>query len=250
MVTKHIPTFTLKGVDPIKLMTDYNSGYFTIDRPIASKIKLVEEGAIIAPIYGSSNSDAIFSIKDKNNSNIVIATSGHDNFEHYFSNGGQMPVGGRCDACKRDFKGPVVGYPVKFEIKHILINNPNNPDDPDDGLYRVIYIFWVEGEFCSFEHALYYVRKHHTLPYKYRDCNLRDSENLLKLLYRLKFPRAGELYPCNDPRLLKSHRGSLTDEQWENKNLQYEDTHRLHIIPVKREYIQQLCNHPITSSSD
>lgn len=244
MSTKQNPTFILKGIDPNEVMTAYVNGYFTNDLPPIGKINVIENTDLVAPIYGSSSADPIYSMKDRHNNDVVFATTGHTQFDYYINNLGKTPMGGRCDACKRDFTTKVVGYPIKLEVKHVLINNPEDEND----YYRTIYIFWVDGVHCRDECALFRIRELNKKPYSCRDPNLRDSENLLNMLHRLK-TRGTEELKCNDPALLKSRSGSLTDEQWENKNVSYENCYRVHLIPVKREFIQHLFNQPIIQST-
>lgn len=241
MATRVIPTFLLRGLDPNKILSDYQSGYFS--RPISAKTKITisQNATILAPTYGSTNQSPIFSIKDRNNSSVVIATTGHSNFEVFTSNGGKLPVGGKCGCCSEDFTHVSVGYPIAYQETTVLMNDD---PDPKKAHYRVIYSFYVEDSFCDFECALYYVRKFVSRPADQRDTTLRDSERLLKLLYKLMYPTAPPLRSAQNPRLLISHGGSLTREQWKDVRHIYIATDRILMIPTKREFIQQNLTNP------
>jgi hypothetical protein len=244
MSTRITPTFLLKGLDPNKLLADYQSGFFSRKPVTKSKIKIAQNTAILAPIYGATNHSPIFCVKDRNNCSIVIATTGHSDFEVFTRTGGSLSTGGRCDFCKEDFPHTSLGYPVGYQELTVLTN-----DDPDprNAHYRILYTFWVEGEFCSFECALGYVRLILARPSDYRDTTIRDSEKMLKFLYKLTFPTAGPLRPAQDPRLLRANRGSLTKEEWKDSRHVYVRTDRILMIPAKIEYVQQNFLNPVMS---
>lgn len=229
MATRVNPTFLLKGIDPSAIMRDYLQGVFS-HKPInREKIHITATTTILAPTYGTTNFSPIFIVKDRNNSSVIVATTGHDDFE-IFNKTGQIPEnGGRCMHCVRDFTGPRTGYPVATQENTILVNDQ----------YRVMYTFWVEGSFCSYECALGYLQQHLNQRADYRDSTIRDSEQMLYQLYSLVHPKEGRLRPAQDPLLLKTNGGSLTVEEWCDRRHQYKRTDRLLIIPAKVEYIQQ-----------
>lgn len=235
MATRVTPTFLLKGLDPHKLLADYQAGFFS--RPVTNKtkIQISQNKTILAPIYGSTNHSPIFCVKDKNNSSVIIATTGHADYEVFTKSGGDLPVGGRCDKCKEDFTCTSMGYPVGYQEITVLTNDDNSTE----ARYRVLYVFWVEGKFCSFECTLGYIRAVLSLPADYRDTTLRDSERMLKTLYKLTYPDAPPLRPSQDPKLLQVNGGSLTKEQWQDSAHIYVRTDRVLMIPAKVEYMRQ-----------
>lgn len=246
MATRVTPTFLLKGVDPNKLLADYQAGVFTRQPLIKSKIKIANNTAILAPIYGTSNYESIYRVKDRHNCDTVIATNGHSNFEVFTRTGGQLQVGGRCDLCKKDFDHVAIGYPVGYQELTVLTNNT---PDPKTAVYRIIYTFWVEKEFCRFECAAGYVQLLLSRPCDFRDTTVRDSYRMLQMLYKLMHPDAGPLRPAQDPSLLiKDGRGgSLTEEQYNDRRHIYVRTDRILMIPAKVEYVQQNFLNPATS---
>lgn len=243
MAAKITPSFLLKGIDPNVLLARYQAGAFTKIQKKKSKIKINANVSILAPIYGSTNQSPIFCVKDRNNCNIVVVTTGHADYEIFTKSGGILSTGGRCDHCKDDFDSIAIGYPIGYQENSILLNSD---PDPQNGRYRVIHTFWVEGKFCSFECALGYVRLILSKPADYRDTTIRDSERLLKFLYKLMHPKGGILRPAQDPRLLKSNGGSLTKEQWIDNRHIYIRTDRILMIPAKVEYVQQNFLNPVT----
>lgn len=234
MSIKINPTFFLKGLDPQKLLSDYQSGVFARQPIIKSKIKIKENSIVLTPTYSTSNYSPLFSIKDKNNCSVIIATTNQKDFEIFTKTGGNLPIGGRCEYCREDFTHVSIGYPIAYQETLALCNDH----------YRVLYTFWVEGKFCTFECALGYVQLMLSKPSNYRDITIYDSERLLKLLYKLIHPTE-TLRPAQDPRLLKINGGPLTREEWQTKKHIYIRTDRVLIIPVKVEYLQQSLN-PIT----
>jgi hypothetical protein len=231
MSTKVVPTFLLKSVNPEKLLRDYYNGAFSRLPEKKNKISMHSNVDILAPLYGDDNSSAIFCLKDKNNCDVIRTTTGFNDYEIFINSGGKLPVGGICEHCKEYFDTTIVGYPLNYEEKIILM--------PETQKYKIIYVFWVEGRFCSFECALGYVRIMLSKPADYKDTTIRDSESLLKLLYKLMYPDASILRPAQEPRLLKINGGSLTREQWQNNKHVYMRTDKIITMPAKVEYLQQ-----------
>jgi hypothetical protein len=234
MATKVTPTFLLKGIDPNEVLEKYKNGFFNRPIPKKTPIKIAQNATILAPVYGLDNNSPVFSIKDRNNNCIIVATSNHENFDVFTKNGGSLPVGGRCDHCKEDFNHTVIGYPVAYEEKSILEYWENNTTR-----CRVVYVFWVEGCHCSFECALGYLRMFANRPANYRDNSMSECERYLKFLYKLSHPTAGTLRPAQDPRILSTHnKGSLSRQAWSDNRHIYVRSDRVLMIPAKVEYVR------------
>jgi hypothetical protein len=144
-----------------------------------------------------------------------------------------MDSSGTCDYCGCSFESGSVGYPLGYSEDQILVG------EGGDARYVTLYTFWVEGSFCSYEDALGYVRHKLSRPAIYRDTSLRDTEMILKQMYRLAYPDAGPLQAANDDRLLQRKGGSLSDEEWRRTHHTYRRTDRVVMIPAKVEYIRQ-----------
>lgn len=238
MSARIVPTFLLKGVDVKKIFDDYHSGYYSHPTGPKAKIALAQNAVVLAPTYGTSNHDPIFCVKDRNNCDVVVATSGHEGFKVFTTSGGDLPAGGRCDYCKQDFEHTAVGYPVGYQELTVL----TSPDETvENGVYRVLYVFWVTGRFCTFECALGHVN---TYTEKSKKPMLKDSGGMLKMLYHLTYPNSGALRPAQDPSLLISNGGSMSKSEWENPRHIYNRTDRVLMIPAKIEYLRQNFAHP------
>lgn len=238
MATKINPTFLIKGIDPYQAFAKYKAG--AANRPVVrkGKLRVVQSAPMLAEKYGATNESAIFTVKDRNNNSVVIATSDHADYEVFTSSGGMLPAGGRCRTCQEQFTTVGIGYPVAFQ-EHRILTNVNGPAQ-----YSNLYTFWVEDKFCSFECALHYVRFMLARPNNQRDPILQSSECWLIMLYRLMHPGAPTLRPAPDPKLLQ---GTLTREQWADRRHVYKQTERIVMIPAKREYMQQVINRPIVA---
>jgi hypothetical protein len=233
IMAAHItPTFLLKGLDFKRLVADYHAGFFSRIPPKKEKIIMSKTNLILAQEYGTTNYDSIFSVKDKYNSNVVIATIGHTDFEIFTKTGGKLASGGRCDYCKEDIVGVAVGYPIAYQENVVLVEY--------EGSYRnrIVYTFWVEGRHCNFECALAFLKRILCVSSDCRDTSLRDSERMLKMLYKLNHPKEGPLMPAQDPRLMIVNGGPLTKEQWKDKKHEYVRTDRVLCIPSKTEYVR------------
>lgn len=244
MGTTNNPTLFLRGVDPHKLLDAYRSGNLEKYSSDKKKIKLATDDKILAPSYGSDSSSPIYCVKDRNGCKVVLTTSGHQNVEVFTKSGGELPVGGRCMRCLKDYDTVRVGYPIAYKEETILMNQTENPMD---ARYRIIYVFWVEGSFCDFSCALGYVQQVMSRPVEYRDTTLKDSERLLKFLFQLTYPDAGPLRPSQDPLLLISNGGSLTRDEWSDSNHVYRRTDRVLIIPAKVEYVRTNFSSPVST---
>lgn len=229
MTTRVNPTFLLKGINPNELLNDYQNGQFSVIKPSpGGKIVIAKNMIVVAPKYSDSNHEHIFSFKDKNNIDMIYATGNHTNYEIYLAGGEELPVGGRCDWCKEDFTHESLGYPIGYQEQTILV----------DDHHRVIYVFWVEGEFCCFECAFADLKRSNNQTPTYRDINIRDSETMLKMLFVIMFPNESVLQPAKDYRLLKFNKGSLDKEEWKNTKHKYFRTERVLMVPAKIEYLR------------
>jgi hypothetical protein len=199
----------------------------------STKFPLSNNKTILAPNLGSSSCDPIHQFKDKNNNSIIIAGTGHTNLEVFTSSGGSLPLGGRCDTCKRDFEHQAIGYPVHYQENLLLVGDAKN------GKYEVLYSFWLDGEFCRFECCLYHINRLLQRPVNHRDNSIRNSEYLLKFLYKLMYPSASPLREAPPPGLLKHNKGPLELEKWEDEKHIYTKNDRILLIPVKVEYLQE-----------
>lgn len=239
MATKINHTFLIKGQDPYKIFAEYKAG--AANRPVVrkGKLRVAQAAPILAETFGTTNHDPMFTLKDRNNNTVIIATSGHNDFEVFTTTGGTLAQGGRCRCCQEDFTDVAIGYPVAYQEHRVLINTAG------DARYKNLYTFWVEDRFCCFECALYYLRVMLARPNDNRDPVLQNSEHWLNMLYRLMHPNSPPLRAAPDPKLLASNGSKLTKEQWLDRRHVYKQTDRILMIPAKREYVQQTVNRPI-----
>ena len=226
-------TFLLKGVNPIKLMDEYKKGVHSIIPDNVKKFPLEKTNKLIASMYSSCSDDPIYSMKDKNNNTVIIATTGSKNYELYMENDGDPPpVGGICDFCKCHFDHQNVGYPIAHEEYTLLVNS----DNPH---YTLHYVFWMYGETCSLSCSLSEIRKLQGKTADFRDSTSRNSEYMLHKLFKLMYPNEEVLRPSQDPKLLITNKGSLTREEWQDHNFLYKKTDRVLMMPIKMEYLQK-----------
>jgi hypothetical protein len=224
--------FLLKGIDPNKLLNDYKNGKISVAFENIKKFPLASNNKLIVPVYGISDNDPIFSIKDRNNNSAVIATTGYDDYELFMADGECPSMGGRCDFCKQDFNHRNLGYPVAHEEYTLLINH----DIPH---YKIHYIFWMYGETCSLECSLSKIRENQFRHSEYKENLTKNSEYMLHKLFKLMYPNSGILRPAQNPKLLKINKGSLTEEEWQNPKFLYKSTDRILMLPIKMEYLQK-----------
>jgi len=233
------PTFLLKGVDFYKVLKDYNDGVYTRLESKKQKLTLANSN-ILADIYSLSNDDRLFSVKDPFNNEIICTTSGYKDVEVFTSTGGCLSIGGRCEYCRDDYKTETIGIPVAYKEFTVLTNKKVNLKDDDKiPKYKVYYTFWVDGRFCDFSCALSHINKLLSSHPKYIDVIYRDSDKLLKFMYKCLYPNNPPIKPAQDPKLLMINGGSLEREEWENPKYVYKKTNNIIMIPSKIEYIRE-----------
>lgn len=231
MSTRITPTFLLKGISPKLLLKRYEEGDFP--KKEKTLIQIGQLPSIAVNTCGDSTKEGNYFIKDKYNSKIFVSTSGSSNVE-IMRNTGEPIKGGRCKSCLVDFTHDSIGYPIAHKEYTLLMKG----DAQDKPVYRVFHKFWIECVFCSYECALYHLE----LLRKVNNTMNRticDAERLLKLMFRLNYPKAGPLKSTKDPLLLKRCGGSLDQKDWENPNHTYQRTHKIILDYAKVAYNRQ-----------
>lgn len=218
-----------KNVKVQNVLKNYMNGKFINIGELTPIKKPVND--IIGKKHGSSGYDETYRYIDKNNNNITIQTSNHNNFQLFNENGQTPKRGGICDYCKCQFDSYCLGYPVSFHETNVTF----------EGRIHVFYIFNMKGEFCTFECTKAYIE----LLNGNTSCVIRNeiSTSLQGLLFLYKIIHGNKpLRSANDRYLLKENGGTLTREEWLNHNSLYIPTNRVVCAPVKSEYIIQNLN--------
>lgn len=217
------PTFLLKGISHTEILKKYKRGVFN------KQVKNIVQGesSYIENIYNNNEENGIFTIKDKNNESITIATSGHKNYIVYNSSGGNLAVGGTCEQCGEKYTCTSVGYPVAY--KEITVLTQKNGINMNDTLY----IFWVEEDFCCFECCAGYLQR--GISMHGNDFCPSESARYLRMWYKLVYPNEGELRPFPHRKLLEKNGGSVSTTDW--KKHKYQKTVRVCVCPIRTEYI-------------
>jgi hypothetical protein len=235
MSTRITPTFLLKGVSPKILLKRYAEKNFP--KKEKTPITITQFPSIAVNTCGNSTKDGNYYIKDKYNSKIFVATSGSGNIE-VVQKTGEAPVkGGVCKSCLNTFEHESIGYPVAYQEYTLLMrDDETNPEVKP--VYRIFHKFWIEGIFCCYECVLYHIellQKAGTTLHR-TTC---DSIKLLKLMFRLTYPKAGPLKGTKDPLLLKRCGGSLEQKEWEDTRHTYHRTHKIILDYAKVSYNRQ-----------
>ena len=222
------PTFLLREIDPTAVIAQYMAGYFTYPTT-----KLVLNSApveLVEPIYGSDPQEGLYTVKDKSNNKLTMASSNQTHYDLYKKNGDRMPMGGTCEVCRQKFTTQSLG--IILQINRIIIVD-------DQGVFHPKLETWMEGCMDTLECVLHATRKELAKMAQYRTCT-EASERHLHELYHIMYPQSRELLvPCNDPKLLDINNGSLTYDQWSNRRHEYQETGHLITIPAKKEWLRQ-----------
>jgi hypothetical protein len=197
------PSFLLKNINVTDLYKKYKQGYF--NRPIQQKTHItflkknkveVVEQLQLTPYKTTQLSGEQYVVLYKQNKKIN---------------------GGRCQHCLTDFTTEVIGYPVAYEEKQLLVNQQ----------YQLKHLFWIEGCFHSNECCLAYIDKT-IINNKNPEFDIKVMFNYMLKLLDVTSSKA------NDTQLLNRCGGSMNDEDW--TTLKYERTNEVIKIPAQIIY--------------
>lgn len=108
-----VPTFYVKGVSLETIYNKFRSGGYAKMSDVPRGVKTQGTSKIqVAKTYSQNLHDDVSTLKDKNGSKLIIATTNHPQFEVYRSGsvvGDVKEVGGRCRSCMEDFTCEGVG---------------------------------------------------------------------------------------------------------------------------------------------
>lgn len=225
------PTFFLKGIDCDRLIKDYQAGFFNRAIQPKQKLRVIEPTSLLAVSYSTDDSASVFTIRDRNNSNLIITASGTSAFEVFSKTGGELQVGGRCRYCNEDFNHPIMGLPVHHEETNFLLTN-----EKGEKYFHIVHSIWFEEITCSFECTLGRIRELQARPLIQRDNSFSDAERILRLWFRFIHGSDKVLGKGKDPSLLKINGGPLDRSEWMNDRHVYIRTERVLLIPAKVEY--------------
>lgn len=218
MSAKINPLLCLSRVVYADVLAKYRAGEYASLLQLAS-LKMTQAPKIAVPI-SSDEWSGVYKTRDRYDNPLVIATTGTDDLVRYVRSG-EMPAGGRCDYCKEDIAGTVVGIP-RFVAEQALLH---------EGHTVRLTTFWTEGRCCCFECALACIKRN----VEYQST---EAETNLRRMYRLQ-GHGGQLTARPDVRLRLCEGGSLSDEEWKSTTTVYLNTLHSVCIPLKTEYLRQ-----------
>lgn len=213
-----VPTFFLRGIDPHQLGENYRKGMYKDLQGQETKLAITAPQTLLQPTYGDNPTDPIFTVKMRNNTQQVIATTNQTQFQCFNTEGDELPTGGQCDWCGKEFDTKPLGVPVKMETR------------------GPVKIFYLDGCTCSNECALSWLSLYQRRHYFQRDPLFMTSEQMLRYLHGLMHPDDPILRSAPDFRLHKRKNGSLDDDEFHNRKHTYHRTMNLVLAPVKVQY--------------
>ena len=232
------PTFLLRGVQVSKVVSDYLAGkYDEIEIP-KTKVNSSVRGVIADYSIGTDARSEIYEFTDRSGRRQRIITVNHDNYDkvkpklnnHSYLDTlasdpdkiGDLPPGGICLWCRRNFKFNPVGMPVKIEYIEELGKT----------IYHTI------GTYCCYECCYSDLKYKTRCPFTYRDHRYMDSESMLRRMFELTHP--GELLlEQNDWMLGQWNGGPLSEEDFFSKSHVYRKDLNMVLLPAKYEYSLQ-----------
>lgn len=215
------PTFILKGIDTSELANRFLSGKYSKNKdegkyPINfnNNIKVFS----FAKVYGNSEEDEIYTYVDNYNKIKKIFTTNHKNYICFRDEKSKENSSCICHWCRKEYINSKIGVPISM----------NKLDNRK-------YIFYVYGDFCSFECCYAYIKEHNSMTRSQRKYLYDNSESLLKTLYNLIYSDKEELKSAPDWRFLKEYGGSLDREEFHSKNIIFTELPNIIFSPIKKE---------------
>lgn len=253
-LAKNIPVFLLRGVNFDEISRLYKAGYYADYSP-PCRIRISESHVATMITSNTDPRGNVYTFRDRYNSSQIIATSNHAAYCAYL--GLPLPEGfkPRCDYCKQDITGDIVGIPLRMEERTIQVEEapPGAALGPKDApgmitsktpyqATRVVPVFWVEGIYDSFECALGDLRRWKLLPLAWQDVTMEQSECWLHYMFGLAHP-GKQLQANPDPRLHRANGGSLEDDEWRSGRHNYSRMGSVTmapfaVAPVKVDYLR------------
>jgi hypothetical protein len=210
----YTPTLCLKRVNPESVLEAYLRGqYLTATLP-TTKRKL--KATFIPATTGES-----LMFRDKNNCIHTIHMTNNTKIK-------QLPVySPRCYWCMQELSKDVTQrVPIVCGMSQIAIK---------DG-YK--YTFLSEGEACSFECALAYLRHFgYGVGASARTSHQVNGEMCLHALYRLIYPDGDELIEAPDFRLLVNHGGTMSVDEFIQCKHVYIPSPVVSLQPVSHQFM-------------
>lgn len=219
------PKIYLKGIDPIEILENFFNGKYK-DYQLPEYKLIIDQSLNIVDtrkIGNNAQESGIYSYQNRSNMKTVIITTNHDKFQLKKKN---LPQDGKKFACLWCL-GEIdpeksIGIPIKFEY------------DKNTGMST----FHIDDEYCNFS-CMYsgYMRGPQTTGGKY--ATHLDTEQYIHTMFSLMHP-GKELKEAKPLRLRNIFSGGLlTDAQYYDGSLHYQQLPNVVLLPAKVEYLER-----------
>jgi len=214
------PTFFLRGVDPIQVLTRYLDGTFQVpDVNLGGSLPESEGNLRLTPAYGTDSSSAIYALRDKAHHHLIYTT----NHGAYTAAQDETPPPSYpCPWCRQQARGPTIGPPVRM---HRVMT----------GTSEHLYFDIDTPIYCTFQCCLADLRQQQGNLSTQNPLYL-DTETMLKLMYQRLYPDKPPLRPAPDWRLLTANGGCLPPDDYYGNSQTFLRTGNITCLPIKVEY--------------
>ncbi len=221
--SKLYPTLLICGIDAKETLRKYLEGVFfdILPSSIPKNIEIKATQIVLPESDTFDQTKGSYLTGDSNNFLQRNVVTGYTDFCLFSENSCEPSGEYVCKSCLCTWSHPYIGKPTKHVRQVVKL-----------GATTSIYVdcFWTVWKFCTFECMLWNVRE--TL------CNNpQEMEILVKKLFYKMYPASDELFPSNDPLLLKTNGGSLSHEEWCKRGHMYKKTGKTVNFPAKIEHM-------------
>ena len=204
----------LMGIDYLQLNQDYKSGNARHIGIPKTKLKLKSNKTITGTLPGTSTDDNTFITLIKGEKRVCV-TSNCEEFKGFTEDQKQS---GFCHYCLMKIEGEYCGIPL-------------------DKLSKEEQTILTEFRNCSLNCALAELWRRNPEHWRMSDFKYDKSENILRQIHDKLYP-GKILYPSQDYKLLTVFGGSLSYDQYHNKNSVYTPLSGVFLQPVKSVYVK------------
>ncbi len=223
-----VPSFLLRSINPSDVLEKYQRGHFSTIQRRTNKLTEIKVTPIsVIELSSTSIEEPIFTFKDKNGHSRLFAFSNQKEYTAYIQ-GKSMEY--KCNYCFHKF----MVHPGQDELpERIPLYMEDKYIRKENNIYKLTVV-WGEGTYCHPNCCYTAIHRQCRTYYKFNDATYNNSELYYKAICSLRYP--GIKLQEVDVKLLDIFGGTLTYEEWRDKNYKYEKVPNMIIVPVKIAY--------------
>lgn len=254
--TNVIPTFLLRKIDHLSVVSKYFDGYYK-DIEAPKKTKITSSTVIIESNIGTNHQSEIYEYLDYYNARRRLLTTNHPNYivakqlindqaktqegSRLQEQGSKIQEGSKSldpsEACMRQITDLPNTRPCIW-CRRIKPNAGTIPQTMIEDTRNNLYIFQGSLTAHSLNCALAYCEYKQSVPWNMRDYNLSEAAKLVRFLFDLMHP-GKRLKAALSWELLDYNGGPLTEEEYDQNTYNFIKTPNIVLLPFKEIWVNR-----------